>query len=88
MDYHPVEVPQSNANAVFEGDVFVDRLLQVRQVDRRALQRIVHFLGDAGEVGRALNDGPPGAEAALFISSISGLLATGPHPLRDADRRA
>jgi len=60
------------AGRIFESDLFVDVELQVRQIDIRALQSVVHLLRDAKEIGPALDDPPSGFDPGTVHQQSGG----------------
>ena len=62
VDDHQIMV-EMHAGRVLEHDLLIDVPLQVGEIDLVALKRVVHLLGDAEEVGPALNHAPSGRYA-------------------------
>ena len=51
VNYYQIMI-EMHPHGVFEHDLLVDSPFLFRQIDLRALERIVHFLGNAEKSGR------------------------------------
>ena len=62
MNYYQIMI-EMHPQGVFEHDLLIGRPFLFRQIDLRALERIVHFLGNAEKIWPPLNHTPAGPDA-------------------------
>ena len=65
-------VIEKSADTVFVNDLLVNFLFDFREIDLRALQRVMHLLRDREKIGCPLNDPPFGPQTQTIHQQRDG----------------